>query len=238
MKRRSTIDSGPQHGALFRFLSFLSRNQLGNKMRLKGNPGIYAALFAVFTGAVALGTITAVALITDLPLLFPPLAPSAIILFYTPMAAQASPRSVTLSHFLSAGIALLSLTIFSYFFPAAGLENPTVMNWPQILVIVTSMGGATALMILLRCVHPPAGATALLVALGYLVHPVQILSLLASVSLLVIEAILINRLIGGLPYPYWRFNPETVASYRALAGQAESANDGWRDLAAHILNRH
>lgn len=238
MKSSLTPDSGPQHGVIFRFLSFMSRNQLGNQMRLKGNPGIYVALFAIFTGAVALGTITVAAVLTHLPLLFPPLAPSAIILFYTPMSAQASPRSVTLSHFLAVLTGLLSLMIFSQLFPAAGLQDPTVMNWPTILVIVTSMGGTTALMIMLRCVHPPAGATALLVGLGYFVHPVQVLSLLASVALLVLEAILINRLIGGLPYPFWRYNPATVASYRALAGQAESANDGWRDLAAHILNRH
>jgi CBS domain-containing membrane protein len=238
VKHPTPHDSGPQHGFLFRFIAFVSRIQLGNQLRLKGNPGIYVAIFAIFTGAVALGTITAVAVLTHLPLLFPPLAPSAIILFYTPMSAQASPRSVVISHFLAAIVALISITLFACLFPLAGIKNPSVMNWPQILVIVTSMGGVTALMILLRCVHPPAGATALLVSLGYIVTPVQILSLLASVVLLVIEAILINRLIGGLPYPYWRYNPETVASYRALAGQADSANDGWRDLAANILNRY
>jgi CBS-domain-containing membrane protein len=61
-------------------------------------------------------------------------------------------------------------------------------------------------MILFRSAHPPAGATTLLVSLGAITRPLHLLVIEVALSLLVLQAIAINRL-AGLDYPLWRKAP-------------------------------
>lgn len=58
-------------------------------------------------------------------------------------------------------------------------------------------------MILLRVPHAPAGATTLIVGLGLMRTPGQLTVLMLSVVLLVVQAMVINRL-AGIDYPWWR----------------------------------
>jgi CBS-domain-containing membrane protein len=61
-------------------------------------------------------------------------------------------------------------------------------------------------MVLARAPHPPAGATTLIVSLGLLPHLSQLAVLMFAVVLLVLQAIIINRL-AGVAYPLWSATP-------------------------------
>ena len=86
---------GPQGSLLFRTIAFFSRLQLRYLLQNVGNPHMLVVIFVFVAGASALGIITVAAYLTRLPLLFPPLGPSAYILFHTPMSVTASPRNVS-----------------------------------------------------------------------------------------------------------------------------------------------
>lgn len=128
---------------------------------------------------------------------FPQLGPSAFILFYTPMSEQASPRNVFLSHLLGVGIGLLSLWLCSLAFPDMHLIDSHVLNWQREIVVACSMGLACLLMVVFKCVHPPAAASALIAALGYFEGPEHVIGIVAAVVLLLLAALFFNRFIGG-----------------------------------------
>lgn len=77
---------------------------------------------------------------------------------------------------------------------------------------------------------PPAAATALIAAMGYLDNLVQIGGVLAAVLLLALEAYPFNRLLGGLPYPIWRFDPNVETTYRSLSGESTMTTSRWQRL--------
>jgi hypothetical protein len=58
-----------------------------------------------------------------------------------------------------------------------------------------------------------------------------------NIDRLVLEAILFNRIIGGLPYPLWRADPKIARSFGAMAGIPESETTFWRQLATKTLQR-
>ncbi|MBW1716072.1 MAG: hypothetical protein JRJ77_09640, partial [Deltaproteobacteria bacterium] len=58
-----------------------------------------------------------------------------------------------------------------------------------------------------------------------------------AVILLVLEAIFFNRIIGGLPYPIWRADPNVARNYGVLAGIPETETTFWQQLAAKIFQR-
>ena len=165
-------------------------------------------VFVFAAGATALGTITIIAYLTQLPLLFPPLGPSAFILFYTPMSISACPRSVILSHTLALAAGLSSLWLFNSIFSHATLPDPNVMGSHGVFVIALSMGAICLMMIVFKCVHPPAAASALIAAMGYLQNIEQIVGFLLATILLVIEGVFFIKIVGGLPYPLWRADPQ------------------------------
>jgi CBS-domain-containing membrane protein len=234
MNKQKVIGPGPQHGLLFRFVALLTRFQLNTRLHTKARPQLFVALFAILSGSVALATITAAAVLTDLPLLFPPLAPSAFILFFTPMAVQAAPRNVILAHTLAVAGGLVALRLVHIFFPTAQLADPAIITWPRVLAIALAMALATLGMVALRCTHPPAAASGLLAAMGYLSDPMRALGLCLAAVLLVLEAMVFNRLLGGLPYPWWRADPNLARRFGALAGLGSARDNYWQQMTARI----
>ena len=101
------------------------------------------------------------------------------------------------------------------------------MNGYRAIAIVLAMGGISVTMILLRCVHPPAAASALIAAMGYLENTTQIFGMLAAVILLVFEAYIFSRVLGGLPYPIWKADPKTARMYGVLAGTTPKEDETW-----------
>lgn len=214
--------AGPQGTFLFRAVSLATRLQLGSLVRRPGTSRWAVMAFVFLAGATALAIITAAALVTGLPLLFPPLGPSAFILFLTPMSDAASPRNVVLSHALALG---------------AGLGAYWTAD-SQIAAVIIAFGLSCTVMILLRCNHAPAAATALLAAMGFFESPLQIAGLLCAVLLLVGEAFLFNRILGGLPYPLWRADPSVSREYGALAGIPAESRGHWQELSHRLIRRH
>jgi CBS-domain-containing membrane protein len=225
----------PLETPLYRLIATLTQFQLGSVLRRARNPRLIVILFVFTAGAIALGIISGMAYLTRLPLLFPPLGPSAFILFHTPMSATASPRNVILSHLSALAVGLVTLSVATAIFPQANLSDPSVMTWPKVIAIASAMGATGLLMVTLRYPHPPAAATALLAVMGFLQNPMQIVGLAAAVLLLVAEAFVFNRLVGGLRYPVWRADPMVIRSSGPLAGIPQAGSSYWQQLQGELL---
>lgn len=157
-------------------------------------------IYTVINGFITIGLMGLVSHLTRQPYLFPSLGPTALILFVTPMAAVAAPRNVIYGHAIGAasGYAALLVTGLQYA-PPTFIAGVTTARIVAAALTLAATGG---LSVWLKCQHPPAGATTLIVALGIMTRPTSLFTLMLAVGLLVLQAILINRL-AGVPYPIW-----------------------------------
>ncbi|MEJ1296721.1 MAG: HPP family protein [Candidatus Sedimenticola sp. (ex Thyasira tokunagai)] len=211
----------PQRSRLFRFVSFITHIQLGYLLRDGRHPKMAVRLFVFIEAVSALAIISTTAYLIDLPLLFPPLGPSAFILFFTPLARTAAPRSVLLAHSMGLFVGLAMVGLFSLLFPDAALSPGDSLNWARIATLSLAMGVASLGMILFHCEHPPAAATTLIAAMGFIDSHTQVFGYLVAVLLLILQAIIFNRMMGGLPFPLWNFSPEAARQYPDLAGLSD-----------------
>ncbi len=222
--------TGPQGTFLFRAIAIISRFRFSYLHRSTGHRQWPLVLFVLLTGSTALGIISLAAWFTKLPLLFPPLAPSAFILFYTPMSEHASPRSVFVSHAMAVAAGFASLWIMNWIFPDAGLLTSTALNGPRIMATALAMALVSVGMIGMSCPHPPAAATTLIVATGFLIEPAHVLGLMGALTLLILEATFFIRILAGLPYPLWRADPDVSRRFGSLAGIPKSGATFWEHL--------
>ena len=158
------------------------------------------ALFSFVNGCISIGLMSALAVVTHSPFVFPSLGPTAFLFFYTPTAPAASPRNTIIGHAIGALAGYLSLVVTGL--TMAGPALSTGVTWPRVIAAALSLGLTSSLMVLLKSPHPPAGATTLIISLGILTKPWQLLLLMGAVILLTIQAFVINRL-AGIPYPLW-----------------------------------
>jgi CBS domain-containing membrane protein len=158
------------------------------------------ALFSFINGCISIGLMSALALITRSPFIFPSLGPTAFLFFYTPRAPSASPRNTLVGHTIGVLAGYLSLVVTGLM--AAGPALAVGVTWPRVIAAALSLGLTSGLMVLFKSPHPPAGATTLIISLGILTKPWQLLLLLVAVVLLTLQALAINRL-AGIPYPLW-----------------------------------
>jgi len=158
------------------------------------------ALFSFINGCISIGIMSALALITHTPFIFPSLGPTAFLFFYTPTAPTASPHNTIIGHAIGifAGYFALVVTGLTMAGPALAVG----VSWPRVIAAALSLGLTSGLMVLLKSPHPPAGATTLIISLGILTKPWQLLLLMLAVVLLTLQALAINRL-AGIPYPLW-----------------------------------
>ncbi len=165
------------------------------------HPGRLArAAYVFLNGFLTIGILAAVARVSGTPFIFPSLGPTAYLLFATPGAPPASPRNTVMGHALALlwGYAALAIT-------GLGGEPPALIagvTWDRVLAAALSLAGTGATMILAEVPHPPAGATTLIVSLGIVTSPFHLLILEVAVILLVLQALVMNRL-EGTPYPSW-----------------------------------
>ncbi len=157
------------------------------------------ALFQLVGGGLSLGVVATVAHFFASSFLFPSLGPTAFLLLYAPGSRAASPRSTLLGHLIGALAGWLSLAVFGL------LDAPPALvagvDWPRVGAAALSLGGTSALMVLLDAVHPPAGATTLIVSLGLMPSLWQVPILLGAMLLLIGQALLLNRLFNSLGTP-------------------------------------
>jgi CBS-domain-containing membrane protein len=159
------------------------------------------AAFSFVNGCISIGVMSLAALMTDAPLIFPSLGPTAFLFFFTPTAAVASPRNTLIGHLIGASMGYLSLVIFGL--TDQGPAITSGVTWQRVGAAALSLGLTSGLMVLARAPHPPAGATTLIVSLGVLHQVWQLGVLMLAVVLLTIQALAINRL-AGIPYPLWK----------------------------------
>jgi CBS-domain-containing membrane protein len=139
-------------------------------------------------------------MVSRTPFVFPSLGPTAFLFFFTPTLPTASPRHTLYGHAIgiACGYSALLITGLQHAPPAmvAGVDLH------RILAAALSLAATGALMILFKAAHPPAGATTLIVSLGIVTRPFHLLVIEVAVALLVVQAIVINRL-AGIDYPLW-----------------------------------
>lgn len=226
-----------RHPLLFRLLTGLVRMRFGHRLRTVRNPRAFLVLFAALSGSFSLATITATAFLTDLPLLFPPLAASSFILFYGPLSQSACPRSVVMAHAVALLSGLCSLLLMVTIFPSIDVANPDVMSWPRVAAITLAMAILSAAMLTFNFAHPPAAATATIAALGFVENAAQGVGCVVATLLLVALAYILNRILGGLPYPLWRHDPHGAEEYEELTGQPVIKRSYWDQLATSMMQR-
>ncbi len=163
------------------------------------------AIFSFINGCLSIGLMSALAVVTHSPFIFPSLGPTAFLFFYTPTAPTASPRNTLIGHGVGVAAGYLSLVLTGLTTAAPALT--TGVTWPRVIAAALSLGLTSGAMVALRAPHPPAGATTLIVSLGLLVAPRQLLLLLLAVVLLTVQAFVINRL-AGISYPVWSPRPQ------------------------------
>lgn len=165
------------------------------------SPGRFAAgAFTLVNGAVAIGVMTAAAAITGEPFIFPSLGPTVFLLYADPLSAPASPRNTIAGQAIGIALGYASLVML-------GLTNADVelgegITARRVAAAAIALGLTSGVMVWSGLVHPPAAATTLLVALGVLRTGADLAVLMLAVVLVVIQAIVVNRL-AGLPYPLW-----------------------------------
>jgi CBS-domain-containing membrane protein len=151
-------------------------------------------------GFITIAILAGVAMVSDTPFVFPSLGPTAFLVFFTPTSPTASPRHTLYGHAVGILCGYGALCLFGLAHEPSAIA--TGVDFHRVLAAALSLAATGALMILLRCAHPPAGATTLIISLGVVTRPFYLLIIEVAVALLTLQAIVINRL-AGVDYPLW-----------------------------------
>jgi CBS domain-containing membrane protein len=170
----------------------------------RGGDAVYTAL----AGGASLLLIGLLAGWSGQSLLFASLGPTAFLVFETPLADNASPRSTVGAHLVAIAAGWLSLALFGLLAAPHVLEAG--VDGARASAAALSMALTGGGVVLLRVKHPPAGATTLLVSLGFMRDPPALLAMGIGVGVLTLFGFLVNRAFG-LPVPGWapRHQPTT-----------------------------
>ena len=160
--------------------------------------------YVLINSAISIAILAGIAALTQQPFVFPSLGPTAFLLFYAAMGAQAAPRNVFCGHLIGALAGYLALVIFGLTTVPANLSD---ISAPRIGAVTLCLCLTLSLMVWLNVPHAPAGATTMIVGLGLLRTPFQLTVLMIAVVLLIVQGILINRL-ARVPYPLWAPRPD------------------------------
>lgn len=159
------------------------------------------SLYVFINGFLSLGILAAAAALTGSPFVFPSLGPTAYMLYLNPLSPAASPRSCLLGHGLGivCGFGALMVTDLA-FEPDFHAHAVTPA---RVLAAALSLSATAAGMVLAKIDHAPACATTLIISLGIITRPTDLLLIEISVLILVLQALILNR-IAGIPYPLWK----------------------------------
>jgi CBS domain-containing membrane protein len=187
------------------------------------------SVFAFAGGTVAIGIISAAAVGTGQPLIFPSLGPSAFLFFSQPTAPSNCPRNAILSHGSGILVGWMSYWLFGLFF---GFDTATA----QVAAAAVSLGVISAWMVAADIPHAPAASTTLIVSLGLMVQWQQLLAVMAAVVMLTAQSYLINR-VSGIVYPLWRAGPQQPGDGLVAAALLANASGPKGDAYAEIADR-
>ena len=158
------------------------------------------ARVTALNGGLAILAIGLFAWVTDLPLVFPALGPSAFILFSSPLSATAAPRSVILGHLIAMVSGYAAWRLISHV--AGQPVSLQVGGWPLVMSASLGLAACCLFLVKLACRHPPACGSAMVVALGAVTAWSELLLMGLAVIWLVGQAVAMNR-IAGVPAPTW-----------------------------------
>lgn len=158
------------------------------------------ALFMFVNGFITIALLSAVAMLSHTPFIFPSLGPTAILLFVTPLSPTASPRNTLCGHAIAILCGYGSLLVTGLNKESSALAAG--IDHRRIIAAALSLALTSGLLVLLQSAHPPAGATTLIVSLGIVTKPFYLVVIEIAVAILVLQGILINRT-AGLDYPLW-----------------------------------
>ncbi len=158
------------------------------------------ALYVAACSAVAIVVLAVAAVLTHQPLIFPSLGPTAFVVFFVPLAAQASPRNVISAHFIGVLSGVVALLVFGLWSTPADLEDIT---WSRAGAVTLCVFLTFAIKIGLDVPHAPAGATTLIVGLGLLRTPEELVILMVAIVAMTAMGFALNRL-AGIDVPVWR----------------------------------
>jgi CBS domain-containing membrane protein len=191
---------GPIGGDMAAVLFGLARRLQLPALQRRHSTVAVLGLFALLNGILSIGLMSAVAVVTGAPFVFPSLGPTAFLLFYTPTAPAASPRNTLGGHLVGVVAGYVALVVFGLTERGPALAEG--VHWANVGAAALSLGLTSGAMVWARVPHPPAGATTLIVSLGILRRPWQLAVLMIAVALLVLQGLVINRL-AGIDYPWW-----------------------------------
>lgn len=167
-----------------------ARTGINARERLRLVTGALLGIF--FTGFVC--TLTAPYWPQGWPWLVAPMGAAAVLVFAVPASPMAQPWPVIGGNTLSAIVGLAAAHV------AQRLGSPE-------LAAAIAVAAAIALMLALRCLHPPGGATALMMVLGGMSDPRFVAyPVLPNAVLLVMAGVVFNN-ITGRPYPHIQIAP-------------------------------
>jgi len=169
-------------------------------------------LFSFVNSLISIAIITTLAGLTSTDLIFPSLGPMTFLFFYSPTAPVASPRNAILGQLIAITMGYFSLVVTGLASSEPALAVSITV--PRIVAVALSLALTNALMVLFDVSHPPASATTLIISLSIISKPLELVEIMAAVVLLILQAIIINRL-AGVPYPLWKAktgeNPSLVS---------------------------
>jgi CBS domain-containing membrane protein len=158
------------------------------------------AVFVLCMGFLSIAILSAVAMISHTPFIFPSLGPTAILFFFHPMSASASPRHALYGHALGILCGYGSLVLMGLQHAGSAVNGGISLR--RLFAVALSLGATAFFMVILKVAHAPAGATTLIVSLGIITRPWHLVVIEIAVALLCLQAICFNRL-AGLNYPLW-----------------------------------
>ncbi|TAM74338.1 HPP family protein [bacterium] len=156
--------------------------------------------YTLVAGFVAIFALGLIAHLTNRPYMFPSLGPTAIGLFFLPLAKDACPRNVIVGHGIGALCGYGALWVTGLAYAPATFE--VGVSQSRVVAAALALALTGAVMIWLQREHLPAGATTLIVALGIMPSATDVAILMAGVVVITYLALAINRLVG-IPYPFW-----------------------------------
>jgi CBS domain-containing membrane protein len=163
--------------------------------------------YVLINSAISIAILAGIAALTKQPFVFPSLGPTAFLLFYAAVGAQAAPRNVFCGHLIGVLAGYLALVIFGLTTVPANLSDVSAR---RIGAVTLCLCLTLSLMVWLKVPHAPAGATTMIVGLGLMRTPFQLTVLMIAVVLLIAQGIAINRL-ARVPYPLWAPGPGITA---------------------------
>ena len=144
---------------------------------------IIAGMFSTIT----IGLLTFLTYKTELGIfLLASFGSSMVLLYGYPESPFAQPKNVFFGHLITTLVGLF----FSNFIPL-----------PLYVIIPLGVGFGVGLMILLNVTHPPAGGNPIIVIIGSVSYDYLLSPVITGSIIIIIFAIIINRLILKKPYP-------------------------------------